>query len=46
MLEDFLSILGVKCGRWDGKALKIWKLGDTQKMVYNDDFFSLERVSI
>lgn len=20
-------------------ALKIWELGDTQKMVYNDDFF-------
>jgi hypothetical protein len=42
MLENSLLILGVECGRWDGMALKIWELGDTQKMVYNDDFFPRE----
>lgn len=39
MLENFLSVLGVEPGRWDGKTGNILKRGDTQKTVYNDDFF-------
>lgn len=34
-------------GRWDGKAMESWKVGDFQwEMVYNGKIFSRERFSI